>query len=378
MNTPPIPTATTPDPWEEHLSQQLILSDRAYTFDMDDGPEQVPLAQCVVLNDAIQFLNREVGEVYRDADQQAIAFQGTHRFLAKWAIWTGALAVMLAIAQPALTRTLPEWAGKAAWLEGAAVMAGVFAVVFGLLAKFGNKWFVRRHVAERLRMLKFLALGQSELWCGKKAEWEAWVRGQIETILKIKSIEQVKHWAESVKAEPDEPKPPQCAVDPAEVCAYSTYYQWKRVKFQAAYFNNQTQKYRNKSWFLVRVPLPLFFLSIGAVGLHFFADLMGGAKVAGGTESIGWHEVGVWALTAAALLPVASLCVRAWLGAFEHVRSASLFAAKRQALISLSDQLTQDRGDLATTMHHIAHVEHFLENEHGEWLRLLLEAEWFL
>jgi hypothetical protein len=54
------------------------------------------------------------------------------------------------------------------------------------------------------------------------------------------------------------------------------------------------------------------------------------------------------------------------------------FRGKTRALFEDSKKLQSDEGDLAKTMHHIAHLEHFLENEHREWLRLLLDAEWFI
>ena len=70
--------------------------------------------------------------------------------------------------------------------------------------------------------------------------------------------------------------------------------------------------------------------------------------------------------------------MRAWIGAFERTRSSHLFEDKHHGLMNTFEGMEHDEGDCAATMHHIAHVEHFLENEHREWLRLLLEAEWFL
>ncbi len=380
MNPQPPATKPAPDPWEDHLRQQLAVPDRAYTLDMDDAPEQAHLAQFGVLNDAIQFLNQEVTKLYQAADQAARKHQGRHRHLARWAIWTGAVSVMLAIVQPALKEASNEWSGRVLWLEGAAVLIAVIAVGFGLKAKFDSQWFVQRHVAERLRMLKFQALGQAELWCGNFPAWESWVRGQIQTIRQITSIGQVKQWAEGGEAEPFEPIPPPCALGAPLLRAYSSYYCWKRVKFQSTYFKRQAETFRQRSQPLAHLGLPLFFLTIAAAVLHFAADWRAHVAETDHAESAAhlWHSVGLWALTAAALLPVAGLCVRAWLGAFEHTRSASLFEAKSRALESLSGQLRQDGGDLAKTMHHIAHVEHFLEHEHREWLRLMLEAEWFL
>jgi hypothetical protein len=75
---------------------------------------------------------------------------------------------------------------------------------------------------------------------------------------------------------------------------------------------------------------------------------------------------------------VLGLGARAWLGAFERVRVARLFEAKSRGLLATARAMKADQADHAAAMHHVAHVEHFLENEHREWLRLLLAAEWFL
>jgi hypothetical protein len=40
--------------------------------------------------------------------------------------------------------------------------------------------------------------------------------------------------------------------------------------------------------------------------------------------------------------------------------------------------LADSKGGCARVIDRIAHIEHFLANEHREWLRLPLEAEWFL
>jgi hypothetical protein len=367
------------DAWELHLQDQVKVSARVFTFDMDDGPERAPLAGFDLLNDAIQTLDQELKNAFQTADAAAIKNQATHRTLAKWAIWTGAGALLLAIVQPALAETLPDWKVKAGWLEGVAAVTGLVAVLLGTFAKINNHWFIQRHRAERLRMLKFLALGRPELWCGNKSEWKEWLRARMDDIAAITTIQQVKQWAESGEAEVVEPSPPPCTKPPAVVCAYSTYYRWKRVEFQAAYFHNQAETFRRQSRLLIHLPLPLFFMSIGAVGVHFFAEWMGGrALAAENGPGHFWHQVGIWALAVAALLPVCGLCVRVWLGAFEHIRSANLFEAKGRALSALSAQLERDQADLGATIRHVAHIEHFLEHEHREWLRLLLEAEWFL
>ena len=366
--------------WEEHFKRQLSLVERGFTLDIEDGPEQALLAAAGPLNEAIGFLNDELHEPYRAADEAAKAHQKTHRCLAGLAISAGVLAILLVIVQLGLAQTWPAWTILAARVELAAFAAGVVAVGVGLIARFNSHWLIQRHVAERLRMLKFEALGRAELWCGEMESWKGWVRDQAQSARKITTIQQVKAWAVGGEAEPVEPVPPQCSASRAALAAFSEYYRWKRVEFQAAYFGKQARKYRTQSGPLAHSGLPLFLLTIVAVVVHAGADTMAASNQAAGNEpgAHGWHLVAVWSLALAALLPVGSLGIRAWLGAFEPVRGANLFEAKQRALESISEKLAADRGDLPATLHHIAHVEHFLAHEHREWLRLMLEAEWFL
>ncbi|HAB17301.1 MAG TPA: DUF4231 domain-containing protein [Verrucomicrobiota bacterium] len=377
---PPGPAAS---PFEQHLRDQVILPGRAYTFDMDDGPERAHLAKVGPFGQALEFLESGVQGEYAKADADASAHQRVHRWLARCSIVSGALAVMLAIIQQAVARTIPQWAGFAAVLEGIAALAGLVAVCFGLYVKHDKRWFVHRHVAERLRMIKFLALGQADLWAGQVQEWKSWVEARVADVVKIrkldpsKQFEEVKDWAKSGEAEPVEPVPPvEPSVAPDILRAGATYYQWKRVEYQARYFETQAGKLRKQVGPLHHWGVWFFFGASLAVLVHLFADWRA-AATAGAVHEV-WHFVGVWGLAAAALLPVVNLSRRVWIGAFELVHSASLFEAKQRALKALSAQLHRDCENLPATMHHIAHVEHFLEHEHREWLRLLLEAEWFL
>ena len=385
-----IDSASETDRFDAHLRQELRNKKRAYTLDMDDEPERSWLESCGVLHDALVFLNTELRPSFVAADEAAIKHQGKHRTLAGIAIFAGTFAVVIAIIQLGLGQTTTAGKTVAQALEALAVIAGVVAVWVGLKAKFDHQWFIQRHKAERLRNLKFLSLGRTALWEGRLDDWKQWVKSHITEIANITRINQVETWAEGGKAEPHEPKPPPvCAEDEKTIRALGIFFRWKRVQFQAAYFRTQADKFHQRSkplsrlglkWSLRHYGLPLFLLSICAVVGHFLADWLAHGAEAGNHAAAAhiWKFMATWTLVLAALLPVLSLGVRAWLGAFEHVRSASLFEAKQNALIAISARLAKDDCNLGETMHHIAHVEHFLEHEHREWLRLLLDAEWFV
>ena len=53
-------------------------------------------------------------------------------------------------------------------------------------------------------------------------------------------------------------------------------------------------------------------------------------------------------------------------------------SAKHQAMHKAVARLGNGTDELPVILAHIRHDELFLEQEHREWLRLLLDAEWFL
>ena len=78
------------------------------------------------------------------------------------------------------------------------------------------------------------------------------------------------------------------------------------------------------------------------------------------------------------MLPVVGVGVRAWSAAFELSRKARCFQAKRQAMETAVLRLGNGSDELHIILAHLWHNELFLEEEHREWLRLLLDAEWFI
>ena len=375
--TPDDPASAATREWDTHLARQLENKDRAYTFDMDEMPEEGYMARFPALAEAIRFLDDHVKVAYYKADAAALAHQKTHRRLAGVAIIGGALAIVLAIGQLALKASHPGSIRSIGLLEGVAVGMALAAVAIGFWAKFDHQWFIQRHIAERLRMLKFQALGQATFWSGQRDGWQHWVRRQIADLQHIADIRTVKAWATGGQAEPFEPVPPSCPDDETATAAVAIYYRRKRVDFQAAYFKQQSEKLEKESAWLHGLGLPLFFASNGIVIVHFLTDAIPHHWLDPKATHI-LECIGVWALALAAILPVLGFAARAWVGAFERTRSAHQFHAKHQGLLRSSNDLLRDQASCAATMHHIAHLEHFLEHEHREWLRLLMDAEWFL
>jgi hypothetical protein len=325
---------------------------------------------------ALRILEKHLSPSYREADKRALCRQREHRHLAKSCIIAGVFAIILAILQLALQQIFKPLTTAAMLAEAAVIVFAAAAVAFGLVARRNHDWLVQRHRAERLRSLKFECLARPELANGQLAAWEIWVIARRDQILATESLAQVVDWAASL---PVEPPFHEGAAPAADDLAFgrqlAAYYAGKRVGYQAAYFARRQHECHHQaghwphrgSWF--------FFGSVFCVVVHVGIDLWLHGR--GGDHAV-LHGIAVSLLALAAILPVIGFGVRAWFAAFEVPRSANLFGAKAKALADVARSLVAKPDDLPITLRHIAVTEHFLQHEHGEWIRLIRDTEWFL
>jgi len=72
-------------------------------------------------------------------------FQSAHRILARVVISTGTSAIVFAILQITIALYDPSWILLTKILEVIAVMAGLIAVVLGIMIKRDKKWICERN-----------------------------------------------------------------------------------------------------------------------------------------------------------------------------------------------------------------------------------------
>lgn len=405
--------------------------DRAWTFDMDDQPEleSVAIAGFPRLKEALAFLQTELHPAWKECDASAMENQKWHKRFTQLAIWPGVAAVSLAIVMLVLSHILPQWSFWILVLELASVSLAFVAVVGGLALHWHHSWLSARQQAERLRSLKFESLGWHQLWCAE-AEWRDRVKREIGRLKELTS-DQAEHWAKkSDDATPELAIDPACAIEPGELAALASYYQAKRLEFQKNYFDVQSKKAYQSSWgHRYKISLVMFFSSVAIVLLHGLVSLFAptgdpnkndtlvaqanaelhaeespaadhdgaaqpdDAHAEPGHGNPFWHDLEMLLVGLAALLPVLGFGVRAWISAFEFPRSRNLFRAKSWALSqpiadlgALANSFSKDSAasqppssttSILPLLQNIAHSEHFLINEHREWCRLQMEAEWF-
>ena len=372
--------ATAPDPIAM-LDQQLQGGRDRLNFDMDDKPELPWLKPFPRLHAAIGWLDENVTTRWSQADKAAMKHQVRHQWLARTAVATGVGAIIMAVVLLALKQSWPGFVAAAVWIEGFTVLAGFVSVGMGLWAKSDLKWLGCRHRAELLRMLKFRALARTELWCGQDAQWRSWVENEIAALPDLNRLEPLEEWSSEDTSEAEAPAAGIFSTDQITGQALAIYYRHKRLLNQAEYFERKgNQAGKSLAGKLRHQREHLFFLTIGFVLFHFAADSlslqMEPPHLAGAAQA--WELASLWSIVLAVVLPVLGIGVRAWSAAFELSRKARSFAAKHRAMQKAADRLENGQDEFPVILAHLRLNELFLEQEHREWLRLLLDAEWFL
>lgn len=397
--------------WDDYLSQCATdarsRGPRSWTFDMDDQPEidwlEKHHPQLQRARAALQEFQATVFPAWQKEDAAALKKQKWHRRTAAIAIWPGIAGIVFAIIQ----LTYRSDTMLLGLMETFSVTVAALAVLGGFYFHLHHGWLAHRQCAERLRILKFTALSWPELWSDFPA-WQRLLAAEVRALTTI-DTKSAHHWAQEKETlHPELPGAVTCAVPPPELQAISIYYRIKRLEFQRHYFEHQSSKAHSRSWIVdFKVGLWIFALSVVIVlihGMHTVWHALSHAAhaghameaahtAAGGTVIAAAHATGsapaahaaaetltleILGIALAAVLPVIGFGFRAWLAAFEAPRSRNLFRAKA---LAIGDYITRGKAgaySVSQTLAHIAYSEHFFNNEHREWCRLQMEAEWFV
>jgi len=334
--------------------------------DMHDS--EADLAHWQQLAGKLQDCAEVIEPAFRKADGAALRHQSYHRQLVKWATVFGTAAILFAILQLAFGDAIGLH--QVAIAELVAVAIALAAFVLGSLVAFQVRWLVERNKAERLRIEKFRYLIDPELWNGNPGIEE---RKGAELAEKVKSIEaaqhhDVHHWIENDVV----PTPPDSVLGLSDAPPITSelldYYRTRRLEYQLAFFRKRANEYLKLQKATMHVPAVLFLASVGAVLLHYGHDLF--------THAERLDAFSRWMIVLAASLPVIGGAFRTFQSAYEAARNAYRYRAKAVALASIKSALDHATGPRSQFLA-LWFCEQTLENEHREWLRLMLEAEWF-
>ncbi len=332
-----------------------------------------------------------VANQFDAADLAALSYQRWHHGMTRGAATLGTAAVVLAILELAYGEILGPWTLHIEFLL--ALSAGAIALI-GNKAAFKEKWLLQRHQAESCRLLKFRLLVRPDLWAGSGARAEHWIAAELEEIQKLQGRESLDRAANEPTRHGRFPVQPQ--VLPRQTLKELVeYYLGKRLNPQKEYLANRAQ--RNEHGVLNVLPSWLFFLSVGAVFVKYFVELLRhsrGEDLLPAGKLTPLHSLTILlAAVGAASLPVLAAGVRTFRAAFEFSRNQSRFQAAHDALSGLEECTVRDSlealsggglqretnsdVDAYAVVSDLWWCEHILESEHREWLRLMYETEWF-
>lgn len=314
------------------------------------------------VRDIVAICRAAIDPAYRRADARALRSQHEHRTIVDCLAITGTLAVLAGLVPLADRLSL----AAARTTEIVSACAALLTVAVGIWAGFERRWLLERHKAERLRLLEFHALlSFAAHGCADGVDtWAAALRREVTRIEHL-SEQAMRRWLT------DEPVAEERLVTQRHTLAgeivheVAREYRTRRLDAQAAYFLEKAQ--RNERWDEITRPLVplLFFISVGSIApaaaLRLFTNDT---------------TLGAAFLVLAAGAPAVAAGIRLFRSAHEFARNSIRFRGKYLVLRILAERLKNETST-AVVLRDLWYAETILEAEHREWLRLMIEAEWF-
>jgi hypothetical protein len=348
--------------YDQNIATQTVLALRALGYDVKRGAH--PPASAA---DAAQFkrvaedVEARVNGALAPADAKAVRLRDLYRDLAWWCSILGTLAVLLAIAQMFVSERHHGLLMTLFVLEGLSALAVGIGVIYGINVGAHHGWLLERYKSEQLRALHALSL-------------IAMFEGKFDPKALETRIDQVNkatkhHLEEWLGREVEETgvATPAPIAPPGPLKEFRDMYIAIRLAPQSEYLVSAEARHERLDRKTRRIPPILFFASVACVIVHVLLHPF---------DNHAAEEIAHVMLLLAAMLPVIASGLRTYREAAQFSRNASRFAAKAVALRVMREQLLR-----ATTHHEAAEVarraEDLLESEHREWLRLMIDAEWF-
>ncbi len=410
------PKAVAASPPPGKTDDTPFISDDERMKDMDDAFVLTlgwPPSQR--LRAALDYCQQQLKPSYDRANEEALRYQRRHRRITIGAAVAGGVAVIVALVQPTPLQHYFKPSLALAVYEAILAALALLSVLLGVKAAFHSHWLLERHKAERFRLLKFSALFEPLLLAAQGtdiAAWRAWLDEQIARINGLQAkhadgahAETMEDW---IEAEPRFEVPRRwqnVAVSHAELFDLASYFKVKRFDVQCKFFSDRAK--RNVQWDRTTrwVPLFAFYGSVTAALLHFTLDAgeyihkhyfqqEAAHQLANAAASEAAAQGGPphwWGLIfVAALLPIIGATMRTIRSANEFSRHMIRYRAKLIGLTQHAETVKQDAQQLKPGAPELVPSaaaeqlllelwgsEQIMASEHREWLRLMIEAEWF-
>jgi hypothetical protein len=305
---------------------------------------------------------------FNEFDTAAIKHQRDHRIITLVSAMCGTLAVLFAIVS--LSRIFTGM--YVVVFEVIAVAIAFAAVILGGYAALQSRWLSDRHKAERCRLLKFRYLIDPSLWLDNA---EAIAKRTIRLREEYEEIRttSLHKWMDD-DALPDIPIIEHGAdYSPTVLKELTDYYLAKRLTVQMNFFASRTRGNTFMDKWTRHIPPFFFFISVMAALAHFAHDIFSPGHEA---PAHGLSEWSLLLIMVAAAMPVLGAGVRTVRTAYEFARNTVRYRAKLITLKRLKERLPHEM-EAFVIFHELWCSEQILESEHREWLRLMIDAEWF-
>lgn len=312
--------------------------------------------------------------LYAFYDGEAQRLLTRHRIAAGVAVITGGFALVIGIAQLGMRAITKHelWPQRSFWTEVVLIAIGAIAVVWAMSRRYHWRWLTHRYNAEQLRLVRWRLFGKPDRWGSSEASLAEPILHEIK-----KSIVEDESALEDL-AQRERP------IDFSEVGDEASrqarlaarYYCANRLAAQIRYFERKGSD-AERHWFQGPILAPLFFVfSLFFVVIHLvFVALASIPRFHAAKEALELSSLA--SVTVAAIVPAIWASIRTWRSANEFKRNAWRARAKERVLSKYRERLLNP--DLAPneTFGTIALCEGIFAQDQGEWLRLMLETEWY-
>jgi hypothetical protein len=346
-----------------------------YDDDMDDTDDLKTLKDWVAgdephlepLYTVMQVVQDAVHEPYAKFDAKAVAMHWYYKYDSVAAVVSGAASVFFAIAE-----ATKLWDGKIDTLLGEllTVFGALFFISIGIAVGFKQKWILARTQAERLRLLKFRALTNPNLWCEGERHNKAVTELQYEVdCISTMEYPDAKSWAKE-GVHPSVVTPP--CKGRCELAMDEFLYRYipKRLQVQMEYLKSHWDRVEFRGIFTATLVTFLYWGSFIFVFCHML-----NAKFIEKRYNID-PKYGVILAFSALAVPIFAAGLRTYRAAHEFERNALRHKATYDSLRWLLEQFDLT-DDLEKKFEIVGFTELILEADCREFIRLTSEAEWY-
>jgi len=354
--------------------EDLPIDDMLDGRDIHQQPEQ--------FGQVISYIHTSLYEDYLLHDSKAMHQQKLHRWVSLIAIVSGTTAILLSLAGIFFEAKRIDFPKR--YFDLIVLVAFLIAFFVGIIASRISRphehWLLERFCAEEYRTLKFRALLQSSLFCSNEKPWndryilwKTWFDGEARAA-KNTIKKSVQNCIEGDTVSPPSPDTSGCSFDEGYLKDLIKYYIGKRLETQISYFDKRADELeRQDNRF--RLIFKLFFI-LGSVFVLF--QLIINNTI---LKSYAIFQIlNIIILLIILILPIFIFAVRTLRSSTEVTRSASLYRAKRNALVDFRSRLSTEiergphNGEVIVKI--LWECENHLEGVNREWFRIMKEAEW--